>query len=110
MSSKNSRRLKRTSNLVVSSSKIRKCSMTTKDTSTFSPPTKDMNPVDGGFLSHHPRNAARPVPWRLDRAPEVAVRDGHAVARAAIGPGAAAVLGLTGVDAGLGLGIGGRFE
>src|SRR5580704_1653212 len=61
-------------------------------------------------LPHHARNTARPVPWRLDRVLEVAVRDRYAVARPAIGPGAAAVLGLAGVDAGCGLGIRLRFE
>src|ERR1700733_2950745 len=61
-------------------------------------------------LPHHPRNTARPVPWRLDRVLEIAVRDRYAVAGAAIGPGAAAVLGLAGVGAGRGLGIGLRFE
>src|SRR6202040_3066530 len=50
------------------------------------------------------------MPWRLDRVLEVAVRDRHAVARPAIGKGAAAVLGLAGVGAGRGLGIGLRFE
>src|SRR5208282_2486257 len=61
-------------------------------------------------LAHHPRYAARPVVRRLDHVLEVTVRGRGAIARPAIGPGAATRFGLTGLDAGFGLGVGRRFE
>ena len=62
------------------------------------------------LLAHHPGNAARPPARRLDRFLQIAVRGGDAVAGAPVGPGAAAVVGLAGIGAGLALGVGRRLE
>src|SRR5690348_947351 len=61
-------------------------------------------------LPHHPRNAARPPPRRLDDVLEKTARRRGAVAGPAIGPGPAARLILTGLGASFAFGIRRRFE